>query len=202
MNAVSSLSFPAGRTLAGWWRLLAAQRPLALWVGYLFLHRIEALAAQQLSCPVDWLTQSLLQAIALENGAAPLLPHLQARLHLEPDLLRRLLANLVAEGLLAQPQEADWRLTSLGQQALQDGAFARVRRERRVFHFVEPLTPDADRPPHFVALTGTSAAQPWTAGDRLVVRRGWTCRPVPGSRPSGSSATVFRRRWSRWLARR
>ena len=53
MNAVTSLPFPNARTLAGWWRLLAPQRPLALWVGYLFLHRVEALVYLHLEGHVE-----------------------------------------------------------------------------------------------------------------------------------------------------
>src|SRR5207249_2985812 len=118
MNAVSSLIFPSGRTLAGWWRLLAPQRPLALWVGYLFLHRLEALVSLHLPGPVDFLTRSLLHALSLEAPALALLPRLQARLHLEPALLRRLLAVLVGEGLVAQPAEASWQLTPAGRKTL------------------------------------------------------------------------------------
>src|SRR5438105_3164262 len=124
MNAVASLVFPGSRILSGWWRLLAAHQPLALWVGYLFLHRIEALAWLNLPTPVGFLSRSLLHAVALEAATTPpLIPRLQARLHLEPALLRRFLAGLVADGLLEQPAEGTWRLTPAGQQARQAGEY-------------------------------------------------------------------------------
>jgi hypothetical protein len=165
MNALASLPYPGGRTLAAWWRLLAARNPLAVWVGYLFLHRVEALVHLHDEGHVEALARTLLHAVSLENGTpSPLLPRLHARLHLEPALLRRLLGALAGDGLLAQPTEGAWRLTPAGRQALEHGDYPRTRPERRVFHFVEPLSPGAARPPQFVALAG-AAVQPWAAGD-------------------------------------
>ena len=37
MTAPSPALFPAGRTLAGWWRQLAPWQPTAVWVGQLLL---------------------------------------------------------------------------------------------------------------------------------------------------------------------
>ncbi len=161
MNATASLTFPGSRALAAWWRLFAGLRPQAFWVAHLALHRVEAAALLHIPDHVEPLTRTLLNAIALENGSAqPLLPRLHGRLHLEPALLRRVLAGLVADGLLAQPAENDWRLTPAGRQALQQGQFPRSRRERGAFYFAEPLTPGTGRPPHFLALAPGSA-QPW-----------------------------------------
>src|SRR5436190_23906034 len=134
MNASASLTFPGGRSLAAWWRLLAARSPLALWVGYLFLHRVEALVHLHLAGHVEALARALLHAVSLENGTAlPVLPRLQGRLHLEAALLRRLLGALAGEGLLAQPAAGTWRLTPAGRQALEHGDYPRTSPERRVF---------------------------------------------------------------------
>src|SRR6516225_6397617 len=116
MTAAPSLAFPGGRKLAGWWRQLAAYRPLGLWVGHLLLHHVEA--AVRLSHPrrPDPLTLFLLRALALagpENEGRPappdaVLDRLDSRLHLGRQVLRQALRDLEAEGLAAPDASGRW----------------------------------------------------------------------------------------------
>lgn len=191
MTAPSSLAFPGSRTLAGWWRHLAPLRPQALWVGHLFLHRVEALVACVSSQPLASLDRFVLQAVAAEqteraDGQAPaddMLPRLNARLHLGIGFLRQALRALADHQLVEAGAQDAWGLTQQGRAAMESGFFLQERQERRVFHFVEtrylsggreppqsagPIpTQGTDAPraaPHFVAMNG-SAGVPCSVGD-------------------------------------
>src|SRR5262249_49616019 len=106
MTAPSSLAFPGSRTLAGWWRQLVPLGPQALWVGHLFLHRVEALVASISSQSLQALDRFVLQAVAAENVASAqpaaddFLRRLDTRLHLGEGFLRQALRGLADEGLV------------------------------------------------------------------------------------------------------
>src|SRR5690242_5192064 len=103
MTAPSSLAFPGSRTLAGWWRQLAPLAPQAVWVGHLFLHRVEALVAAVSAQPLAALDRFVLQAVAAEDAVAAqpaagnFLKRLDTRLHLGEGFLQQALRGLAAE---------------------------------------------------------------------------------------------------------
>jgi hypothetical protein len=162
MERASSLTFPGGRALAGWWRQLQPYRPQALWAGYLFLHRVEALVAREQHRPADRLERLALQAVALEPAGATS-EHLQQRLALPLPAIRRLLDALAA-GQLVQSGPAGWGLTERGRQLLHEGIQRTLLRERAVFPFVERLGPQGERqaPPHFFPAREAASAD-WQA---------------------------------------
>ena len=191
MTAPSSLAFPGSRTLAGWWRQLAPLRSQALWVGHLFLHRVEALVACVTSQPLGPLDRFVLQAVAAEQtdsvgGQAAdeeFLARLNARLHLGSGFLRQALRALAVERLVEAGARDAWAVTAQGRAALDSGVFQQVRQERRFFHFLEtrylsggrqpPEEPlptaaqEADAPrsvPHFLNVNGTSGV-PCSVGE-------------------------------------
>ena len=71
MDRASSLIFPGGRTLAGWWRQLSPLQPLGLWISYGFVHRVEAAVKVRCEQPIDALVHLVLQALHLEETVAP-----------------------------------------------------------------------------------------------------------------------------------
>lgn len=150
MEPASSLAFPGSRALAGWWRQLQAHRPHRLWFGYLFLHRVEALVEDVAARPVDDLARLALKALTLPGPGDDLEP--LRRLHLPASALSRVLRDLDREGLIEQATAGRWNLTERGNQALQLGHYPHARKERRVFPFVERLTPNGERrlPPHYL----------------------------------------------------
>ena len=91
------------KTLAAWSRQLAVYQPTALWVGHLFVHRLEALAQVIRAEPIqEPLPLLLLRAVALESSqgpAAAMVQRLDERLHLGQDVIVRLLV-------------VNWRLTA------------------------------------------------------------------------------------------
>jgi len=134
MTSASSLAFPGGRTLAGWWRQLAGCHPDAFWTGYLTFHRIEALVRAVRPHKLPSAEYLVLRALALhrptaETGAVARL------LHLAPDLVRRMLRHLVTEGLAAWSGASAATLTPAGGRALERGEYPRPHRERRAFYF-------------------------------------------------------------------
>src|SRR5436309_1662012 len=54
MDSASSLAYPGSRVLAGWCRQLQPHAPAALWVGYLWVHRVEALLGESVQQPLSW----------------------------------------------------------------------------------------------------------------------------------------------------
>jgi hypothetical protein len=168
MIAGSTLAFPSSRTLAGWWRQLAALQPQALWVGHLFLHAIEANVRLRRSHRPDRFTQLILQAVVLENTHASavepgILERLDARLQLGRAMTGQLLRQLAADGLL-EPKPSGWDVSTLGRRVIDQGHYPRDECRRQVFHFVDcnPLSgAPRERPPRFILLEN-STATPWT----------------------------------------
>jgi hypothetical protein len=147
--------------LAGWWKQLGSLQPQALWIGHVVLHRVEALVAVQQPSRLDKLSRLALKALTLlAPAAAPTLPLLNERLHLGPQVLRRLLHQLEVEGLVQADADARWTLTPLGRNALEQEVHLRASQERRVFYFVQSDLPE--RSPHFLSLHNPACAS-WPA---------------------------------------
>jgi hypothetical protein len=172
MTTAAPLAFPGGRVLAGWWRQLAPAPgtedrqagPRALWVGRLLLHRVETLVRVSRPQRPDTFTLLILGAVAETETAT--VPAIDARLHLGPDVLGQTLRRLGSEGLTWAGTDGAWKLTPLGQEALDRGEYRRLGQERRAFHFVDrrpgPATPEPAAF-HFLNLrlpAGVSAAAP------------------------------------------
>jgi hypothetical protein len=169
MDSASSLAYPGSRVLADWWRQLQPHRPASLWVGYLFVHRVEALVEIAESRTIDALSLHILEALAIDQRAPG--PHahgadpLPARLHLPAPALHQLLSGLEARDFVRLCEPGCWCLSERGREVLQAGADRVARRERRTLPFVERLAPVGRRlaPPHFLPLSDCPAA-PWEAG--------------------------------------
>jgi hypothetical protein len=167
MDRASSLIFPGSRTLASWWRQLAPSQPQALWIGYEFVHRIEAPVHVHSAQPIEPLSALVLQAIQLEvqlqpaalDAVNPAL--LEARLRLPIAVLQRVLIGMQETGLLARPARNGWHITDLGRHALHANQIPLKLCTRRVFPFVECLDAAGQRtaPPTFLPIAdcaGTS----------------------------------------------
>jgi hypothetical protein len=177
MTAAPSLPFPGGRTLAGWWRLLAPRQPTALWVGHLFLHRIEALARRRRPFRPEPFPTLVLHALALElpgpvNSHAPAavadeqLRRLDGRLHLGRQLLVQVLGGLTRQGLAQGDSLRGWALAATGRQVVELGEVPRECYERLTFAFVqrESSAGGGSPPPAFLAVRA-AAGNPWPAGE-------------------------------------
>jgi len=163
MDRASSLIFPGSRTLVSWWRQLQPHQPQALWVGYEFIHRIEAPVYVQTVQPIEPLFAMLLQAIALEqriNGVS--IASLHQRLQVPSVILQRVLLSMEDAGLLTRNMPDGWQLTDLGRQALQTNQVPLRLCERRVFPFMECLDPTGQRAaaPKYLPLA-ESVGTPW-----------------------------------------
>ena len=153
MTAPSPLTWPTSRVLAGWWSHLDRFRPRCLWLYHLLLHRIEAPVSG--SGSGDRLARFLLEALASAGTAAAALAR---RLHLDAQILGRLLGELEVAGLVIRPPsgEGDWAVSATGRAVLAGGREANVPGGRRTFYFAEgPGTHPGtrflplDRPPAF-----------------------------------------------------
>jgi hypothetical protein len=166
MDRASSLIFPGSKTLAGWWRQLAPYQPLALAVGYGFVHRIEAAVQVQVEQPIEPLARLILQAISLTPGGNAGTAELGAQLRLPGVVVQHTLADMRQAGLLIVEGER-WRPTERGAHALQHGAAPVRAAARRVFPFLERLDSSGQRiaPPHFVPLSECVGA-PWPVDER------------------------------------
>jgi hypothetical protein len=165
MTTAAPLAFPGSRVLAGWWRQLAPTGPGALWVGRVLLHRVESLVRVCRPLRPDAFTLLILAAVAEAETAT--VPALDARLHLGPDVLGQTLRRLGAEGLTWAGTDGAWKLTPLGQEALDRGEYRRLGQERRAFHFVDRRSdPAASHEPgafHFLNVrlpAGVTSAAP------------------------------------------
>jgi hypothetical protein len=166
MDRASSLIFPGSRTLAGWWRQLGPHQPLALGIGYGFLHRIEASVNVLFEQPIDPLTHLVLQALALEETDSVSLTNLQQRLRLPAAVVQRILAGMQADGLLTPSAADHWQTTEQGNQARERRSIPVRAQKRRVFPFLERLDPSGQRldPPAFIPIA-ECAGVPWPADD-------------------------------------
>jgi hypothetical protein len=131
MDSASSLAYPGSRAVAGLFRSLERYQPTALWVGYLWVHRVEALTESAERRPFDGLSLHILEAIA--TGLQPL----AARLHLPAAAVHQLLFALVKQGLVRREPGGTWELTDRGRQVLHERADTTPWRARRAFPFVE-----------------------------------------------------------------
>jgi hypothetical protein len=158
MDSASSLAYPGSRVLAGWWRQLQPHRPAALWVGSLFVHRVEALVESIEPRPLDGLALQILEALAVDQPTSQAHGHgpdrLPSRLHLPPPAVRRLLTALAAQDLVRACEPGCWCLSERGRVVLAARADHAPRRERRTFPFIERLTPAGRRlaMPHYLPL--------------------------------------------------
>jgi hypothetical protein len=163
MVDVSALVFPASGVLAGWQRQLAARQPQALWVGHLFVLRVEALVQIATQQPLDRGAALILQAVGLSEAASndQALAKLRDRLHFPEAMLRHELRNLESDGLVDADRIA---LTAAGRQALAGGSYARPQLQRRSFTFLERWDAEGGRvtPPQYVPAESVTAA-PWQA---------------------------------------
>src|SRR5262245_33374666 len=161
MVDVSALTFPASAVFAGWQRQLAARQPQALWVGHLFLQRVEALVQTATQQPLERGGSLFLQAVRLSEAASheQALANLRDRLHFPDAMLRHELRNLESDGLVDADRIA---LTAAGSQALADGFYARPQWQRRSFTFLERGDTEGGRitPPLYVPAESVTAA-PW-----------------------------------------
>jgi hypothetical protein len=201
MDSASSLAYPGGRILVGWWRQLHAHRPVAMWIGYLFVHRVEALVECIEPRPIDGVTLHLLQAIAVDHPQG--MPHvhaanpLPARLHLPPPALHQLLIALERQQLVQRCEPGCWCLTPRGRDVVQAGADRTPLQERRTLAFLERLTPAGRRqaPPHFVPI-GECPAVSWEVNEAhrfdLSVLTEAIAQPPPWHQRYGFPAGVHR----------
>jgi len=157
------LTFPGSRALAGWWRQLGALQPRRFWVAHLFFHRVEALVRILHPCPLDRLSQLVLQGLARRPGTTA--AQLDDQLHLGRPVLRQVLRGLETHHL-AQPEPGEcWTLTPPGRDALERGEYPHLHHERRIFPFLH--SPSPDRPPHFLKVSQPGigfrpAGESWT----------------------------------------
>src|SRR5947209_14562408 len=133
MDSASSLAYPGGRILAGWWRQLQPQRPAGLWVGYLFVHRVEALVDCAAPRPVDALSLHVLQALAVEQKPDGTHAHgpntLPSRLHLPAPAVHQLLIDLQGQDLVRRCEPGCWCLSERGLAVVRGDAELVARRE-------------------------------------------------------------------------
>src|SRR3954464_10990536 len=98
MQAPAPLPPPGGRVLAQWAAALAPYEPRLLWVGHVYLHRVELRACNTVTRPLELLTRHVLTAVALEAGSA--VSALPRRLHLAVPVVQKMASSLAAAGLL------------------------------------------------------------------------------------------------------
>jgi hypothetical protein len=141
-----------------------------MWVGYLFVHRVEALAECADAPAIDALALHLLRALAVdqtedaphEHGNGPL----QSRLHLPWPALHQLMVGLQTQGLVRRCEPGCWCLSDRGRDLLGGRSEAPVSFRRLALPFVERLTPTGRRaaPPHFLPLA-ECPAHAWDVGE-------------------------------------
>jgi hypothetical protein len=136
-------------------------KPVAVWFGHLFLHRIEALVAVARTSRPDPLGRLVLQSVAQAPASTTAL---DSRLHLGPTVLHRVLAHLQHEGLTRADEPGRWALTPLGGQALEKGSYSRPVQQRRVFHFLADGKGQVGAEPRCLELQ-SSEVGPWSAAE-------------------------------------
>jgi hypothetical protein len=162
MDRASSLIFPGGKTLAGWWRQMLPRQPQAVWVGYGYVHRIEAPVNVLRAQPVEPFTHLMLQALALDRADSVGVAGLQKRLGLPAAVVQRVLIGMESAGFVARSDAIGWRISALGADALRCQQYHRPAQERRVFPFLERLDSSGQRlgPPRYLPL-GECVATAW-----------------------------------------
>jgi len=166
MDRASSLIFPGSKTLAGWWRQLLPCQPQAFWVGYGYVHRIEAPVNVLRAQPVELFTHLVLQALALDRADSVGATGLQKRLGLPAAVVQRVLVGMESDGFVVRSGALGWRISDLGADALRNQHYHRPAQERRVFPFLERLDSSGQRlgSPRYVPL-GECVATPWQVDD-------------------------------------
>lgn len=169
MDRASSLPFPGSRTLAQWWRRLEPRRPQALWVGYWYLHRVEAPVVTTRGKPLDPLGRLLLRALILEQleacrGSGACLRRLQERMYLPGAVLQQMLRGLKRDGLVAG-DGSGWWATERGRIVAERDDAATEMVERHVFPFAERPDSEGRRslPPHYLPIA-ECPGMPWVVG--------------------------------------
>lgn len=135
MTGPQSPTWPSSRVLAAWWPQLDRLHPRGLWLYHLLLHRVEAAVVVARPPPQERLDRLLLEALAARPGPASA-ALLAADLHLDAQVLRRLLAGLESAGL-ARSSAAGWEPTAAGREAAAGRRGAATLHERRAFYFAE-----------------------------------------------------------------
>jgi hypothetical protein len=163
MTGPSAQAFPGSRTLAGWWRQLLPYQPWELWVGRLFLHRVEATVRVHRRLHGDPLTLHILRALAfLERQAGGLhsanLAQLDEFLGLGSQAVRRLLMILRLQGLVEVATEK-LSVSDQGRRLIEEGELRRTHIERHAFYFAA----DSLSTPGYVHLRQPETS-PWVAG--------------------------------------
>lgn len=135
-----NLTLPGNRAIANWQKSLRRYRPTALWLRHFVLHRVEALVNVSDFPPLRQLDRLVLEAFADvesshdQDSSSTLRRCLADRLHLDPVLIDRMLAQFQSSGLI-QKQGERWRLTDQGQSCVNQGQFPGVLQQRRTFYF-------------------------------------------------------------------
>src|SRR5438874_755669 len=153
MTAAPPPTWPGSRILTGWWAPLDRLRPRSLWLYHLLLHRLEAPVAIAPAAAQVRLARLLLDLLVAPSSSAGLTTtsRLAVRLHVDPQLLGRLLVDLEKTGLVRSANGGqDWVPTTEGQQVAASERSLRPLHERRSFYFVEP--PGPSTPPYFIPL--------------------------------------------------
>jgi hypothetical protein len=166
MDRASSLIYPGSKTVAGWWRQLAPRHPTTLAIGYGFLHRVDAPVHVLEEKSIDSLSHLVLQALALEGAKTVGVADMQERLHLPVAMVRRMLAVMRDDGLLAGADTEGWQPTERGRAALERRSFPVHVLKRRSFPFLECLDAAGNRlaAPQFVPI-GECASAAWSVDD-------------------------------------
>ncbi len=161
MDRAASLISPGSKILAGWYRQLAALKPRRIWVGYIYLHRIEAPVEVLREQPVDPLILLILQAI----NAAPV-NEFDRWLGLPPAVLANILQSMQRENLIARANDNCWAITERGKLAVDRQSVPVHSTERQVLPFVERLDQAGQRvgPPLFLAI-GNGPRADWIVDD-------------------------------------
>ncbi len=134
MDRAASLISPGSKTLVGWWRQLAPHKPRGLWVGYVYVHRIEAPVEVLRSQPLDPLVLLTLQALDVVPAN-----EIARWLGMPAPVLAGILQTIQRIGLIESSAGDCVTITALGRTALADRSVPVRSVERQSFTFVERL---------------------------------------------------------------
>ncbi len=149
MDRAASLISPGSKTLAGWWRQLATLKPHGLWVGYAYVHRIEAPVEVVRSQPVDPLVLLILQALDIAPA-----DELDRWLCMPAAVLGGMLLAIQREGMIERIDSNRWMITERGRTAMANRCVPIRSTERQHFSFMERLDNAGNRsgPPIFLPI--------------------------------------------------